>query len=117
MIDCTIALASRVAEIVRQAPKLELMCEPQISTVVFRYLPESTSIDADRLNAAIRQTMFDRGAAVLGHTRVRGCQCLKFTCMNPATTEAQMHALIENILVFGEQLEADETVAKRSQIR
>ena len=106
MIDRTIALAFHSAEVVRKTSKLELMCEPQMSIVVFRYLPTSPGIDADELNAEIRQIMFDRGQAVVGHTRVRGHQCLKFTCMNPATSEGQMEALVRNILVLGEEIEA-----------
>ena len=52
MIDRTIALAATAAEVdTRITSKLELMCEPQLSTVVFRYVPTSPDIDADRINA------------------------------------------------------------------
>ena len=51
--------------------------------------------------------MFDRGEAVLGHTRVRGKQCLKFTCMNPVTTEANLDALFERIQATAKSLEAE----------
>ncbi len=103
MIDHTIALAFHAAEIVRRTPRLELVCEPQLSTVVFRYVPSRG--DADQINSAIRQKLFDRGEAVVGHTRVLDRQCLKFTCMNPSATEADMEALLEKIREEGRKLE------------
>jgi len=98
MIDRTISLADHAAAVIRRTPHLQLMCERQLSTVVFRALPSSGDGDADQLNVAIRQRLFDTGRAVIGHTRVRQHQCLKFTCMNPAVTEAQMEALIQSIV-------------------
>ena len=105
MIDRTIALAAYASEIVRRTPGLELICEPQLSTVVFRYIPRQFGLDADLINAAIRRRLFETGSAVIGHTRVRGRQCLKFTCMNPATSEEQMKELIEAVVAQGEELE------------
>lgn len=98
MIDRTISLANHAAEVIRRSPRLELMCEPQLSTVVFRVLPTTTGIDSDELSASIRQQLFRTGRAVIGHTRVRDYPCLKFTCMNPAVTETEIEAIIEAIL-------------------
>jgi L-2,4-diaminobutyrate decarboxylase len=95
MIDRTIALANHAATVIRGARDLELACEPQLSTVVFRYVPSRAESDTDRINTEIRQTLFHRGVAVIGHTRVRGRKYLKLTCMNPAATEADMEGLIE----------------------
>ncbi len=107
MIDRTIALAAYAGEIVRKTPRLELMCEPQLSTVVFRYIPQQPGLDADRINASIRRRLFESGSAVIGHTRVRGQQCLKFTCMNPSTSEEEMKKLIEAVVAQGKELEHD----------
>jgi L-2,4-diaminobutyrate decarboxylase len=98
MIDRTITLAAHAAKIIRNTPRLELMSEPQLSTVVFRCVPAAPGVDADQLNAALRQHLFDRGKAIVGHTRVRGRQCLKFTCMNPAVTEDQIEALVRMVV-------------------
>jgi L-2,4-diaminobutyrate decarboxylase len=106
MIDRTIELAAHAARVIKETPALELMCEPQLSTVVFRYRPSRAELNADELNTSLRQRLFDRGVAVIGHTRVRNCPCLKFTCMNPSVTEAQMDALIGAIVEQGRQLES-----------
>ena len=98
MIDRTISLANHAAEVIRRNPRLELMCEPQLSTVVFRLVSSRGALESDQLNARVRQQLFDKGRAVIGHTRVRNHQCLKFTCMNPAVAEAQIESLIEAIL-------------------
>jgi L-2,4-diaminobutyrate decarboxylase len=106
MIDRTLALAAHAAETVRNTPQLELMCDPQLSTVVFRYVPSKPKLDADQLNSTLRQALFDQGLAVIGHTRVRNRQCLKFTCMNPVTTEDQLEDLINTIVAEGKKIES-----------
>jgi L-2,4-diaminobutyrate decarboxylase len=105
MIDHTIALASDAAEMIRRTPQLQLTCDAQLSTVVFRYMPERETSDPDAINSAIRQRLLDRGLAVIGHTRVRGKQCLKFTCMNPTATQDDLQTLIESIVREGKEME------------
>ena len=105
MIDRTIALARQAAAVIRKQPSLEIIAEPQLSTVVFRYLP-SAPHDSNLLNARLRQTLFSEGIAVVGHTRVRNMQCLKFTCMNPATSDEQIEMLIGIIVERGKRLES-----------
>ena len=103
MIDHTIALAHQAAAVIRGARDLELVCEPQFSTVVFRYIPSGLESHADRINREIPQKLFDRGVAVIGRTRVQSRHCLKLTCINPATTEADMERLIELIRSQGRE--------------
>jgi L-2,4-diaminobutyrate decarboxylase len=103
VIDRTIALASHAATVIRASRDLELVCEPQLSTVVFRYISSGLDSDADRINTEIPLKLFDRGVAVIGRTRVQGRHCLKLTCMNPATTEADMEKLIELISSQGRE--------------
>lgn len=104
MIDRTVVLAEHAASVIRGTPQLELVCEPQLSTVVFRYIPHTVR-DADFFNFELRQILFNEGIAVVGHTRVRGVQCLKFTCMNPATSERQIERLLRAIIERGKRVE------------
>ncbi len=105
MIDRTIALAALAAEAVRHTPRLELVAEPNLGTVVFRYVPSQPGADTDLLNDRIRRRLFDDGAAVIGHTRVHGLRCLKFTCMNPSVSDAQMRDLVELVRKQGAELD------------
>jgi glutamate/tyrosine decarboxylase-like PLP-dependent enzyme len=49
--------------------------------------------------------LLERGLAVIGHTRVHNRQCLKFTCMNPTATEADLETLLSMIIEEGEAQE------------
>jgi L-2,4-diaminobutyrate decarboxylase len=105
MIDRVIELANHAASAISRTPHLELVCQPELSTIVFRYVPANSSLDPDLLNSTLRQRLFERGIAVIGHTRVHGRQCLKFTCMNPAVTEIKMERLIGSIAALGQEIE------------
>jgi L-2,4-diaminobutyrate decarboxylase len=105
MIDRTIELAGYAAGAVRQNSSLQLVHGASLSTVVFRYVPAREGIDHDGLNAALRQRLFDRGIAVIGHTRVGGRQCLKLNCMNPAVSDGQIEDLVSTIAEQGRELE------------
>jgi len=100
-------LASFAASAVKHNSSLQLVHGGSLSTVVFRYVPERGGLDADHLNAALRQRLLDRGIAVIGHTRVRGRQCLKFTFMNPSVSEAQIEELVGIVVECGRQLEQE----------
>lgn len=97
MIDRTMALANQAATVIRDSRDLELVCEPQLSTVVFRHIPSRPESNADRINREIPQKLFDRGVAVIARTCVHSRRCLKLTCMNPAAREADIERLIELI--------------------
>jgi L-2,4-diaminobutyrate decarboxylase len=97
MIDRTVELAQHAAQAIRESVDLELLHEPQFGCVVFRYRPADPSDDADALNAEIRQILFENGWAVIGHTRVHGRQCLKFTILNPSLSERDVDAVLADV--------------------
>jgi L-2,4-diaminobutyrate decarboxylase len=105
MVDRTIELAAHAACSIRANPALELLHEVVCGCVVFRYRPSRSKIDGDKLNATLRQKLFERGVGVIGHTRVRGRQCLKLTCMNPTTSESDIDVLLQHIVQEGQELE------------
>ena len=105
MVDRTIQLAAHAADSIRAHPALELIHEPVHGCVVFRYRPSRPNADGDKLNTALRQKLFETGVGVIGHTRVRGRQYLKFTCMNPTTSEPDLDILLQYIVEQGQALE------------
>ncbi len=105
MVDRTIELAAHAARLIHSHPALELLLEPEYGCVVFRYRPSGSKVDGDGLNVALRQRLLERGVAVIGHTRVHDRQCLKLTCMNPTTSEAEIEALLRLIVEQGTRLE------------
>jgi L-2,4-diaminobutyrate decarboxylase len=109
MVDRTLELAAHAAGRIRGMKGFKLLHEPQLGCVVFRCVPENSRVDADVVNRRVRERMFERGETVLGHTRVHGLQCLKFTCMNPVTTEHDLDALLERIQITAKELEIEPT--------
>jgi L-2,4-diaminobutyrate decarboxylase len=60
---------------------IEIIHQPQLSTLVFRYRPsrQRPEHDIDRVNAYIRKALFRSGEAVIAGTKVQGKQYLKRT--------------------------------------
>ncbi len=103
MVDRTVALAAHAAQWIERNPTLELLHQPQYGCVVFRY--RLARGDSNVINADLRRRLLEQGTAVIGHTRVRGQQCLKLTCMNPATSEDDIEKLLQLVVEQGKELE------------
>lgn len=83
----------------KETPAAEVMVEPEISSVVFRLLPDAdSSEDADTMNKRIRRHLMHECGTVIGQTVCRGNVCLKFTLLNPLLTPAKLDELLELIL-------------------
>ncbi|MCB8906381.1 MULTISPECIES: aspartate aminotransferase family protein [unclassified Streptomyces] len=86
-------------------PRYDVVVEPQISTLVYRYIPEDVTSpeDIDRANLHARKALFASGEAVVAGTKVDGRQYLKFTLLNPETTAADIAAVLDLIAGYAEQ--------------
>lgn len=86
-------------------PRFDVLVEPSLSTLVFRYTPaadtDPTSIDRANLHA--RKALFASGDAVIAGTKVAGRHYLKFTLLNPETTTADIVAVLDLIADHAEQ--------------
>ena len=78
---------------------VEVVTEPEISSVVFRLLPVAGSHeDGDTLNKRIRRTLLHQKGVVIGQTVCKGNVCLKFTLLNPLLTREKLDHLLQLIL-------------------
>ncbi|MFE5936790.1 pyridoxal phosphate-dependent decarboxylase family protein [Streptomyces sp. NPDC056470] len=86
-------------------PRYDVVVEPQLSTLVYRYIPENVTSPAeiDRANLYARKALFASGEAVVAGTKVDGRQYLKFTLLNPETTVADIAAVLDLIAGHAEQ--------------
>ncbi|MFJ5139837.1 pyridoxal phosphate-dependent decarboxylase family protein [Streptomyces sp. NPDC088707] len=86
-------------------PRYDVVVEPQISTLVYRYIPENATSpeEIDRANLHARKALFASGEAVVAGTKVDGRQYLKFTLLNPETTAADIAAVLDLIAGYAEQ--------------
>ncbi|MFF0560139.1 pyridoxal phosphate-dependent decarboxylase family protein [Streptomyces sp. NPDC020472] len=98
-------LARQGFELLAADPRYDVVVEPQLSTLVYRYIPEAVTSpdDIDRANLYARKALFASGEAAVAGTKVDGRQYLKFTLLNPETTAADIAAVLDLIAGHAEQ--------------
>ncbi|MDQ1914171.1 aspartate aminotransferase family protein [Paenibacillus sp. GD4] len=106
MIDHNVLLARQTAQLIRQEPRLELLAEPAISTVVFRFVSDSCH-DQDGVQERIRSRLLREGLAVVARTRVRGKAWLKLTLINPLAELQDTGEVLQQIVRIGTMLESE----------
>jgi diaminobutyrate-2-oxoglutarate transaminase len=105
MAERAIGLAGYAAEAIREEEGLELLADPQLSTVLFRYLPGDASL-VDEINLRLHEELLASGRAIVGRTALDGAIVLKFTVLNPCLEERELDALIKMLCSEGRRLEA-----------
>ncbi|NXY97996.1 aspartate aminotransferase family protein [Streptomyces sp. BR123] len=105
LFDEVIDLAAAGWDIIDADSRYEVVVRPQISTLVFRYVPEGEvrSDLVDEANLHARKALFASGEAVVAGTKVDGKQYLKFTLLNPQTTTADIEAVLDLLASHAEQ--------------
>lgn len=80
-------------------PRFDVVVEPSLSTLVFRFVPAAVTDPAeiDRANLHARKALFTSGDAVVAGTEVGGRHYLKFTLLNPETTVSDIAAVLDLI--------------------
>ncbi|MHA5048809.1 lysine decarboxylase DesA [Streptomyces sp. SD15] len=86
-------------------PRFDVVVEPSLSTLVFRFIPAHVTDPAeiDRANLYARKALFASGDAVVAGTKVGGRHYLKFTLLNPETTVDDIAAVLDLIAGHAEQ--------------
>ncbi|KKI94043.1 2,4-diaminobutyrate decarboxylase [Bacillus sp. SA1-12] len=105
MIDSTIQLAKNTAELFQRSSQFEVLNEPVINAVLFRYLPDRHAEDhlfVDEINLELQRYFYQSGELIMAKTRQNGKVFLKFTMLNPLNTLRNMEVQIENMKKIGE---------------
>jgi len=98
LVESTLDLADRTADLLSDAPDFEVLNDPTLNAVVFRYRPGGVADDrVGRLNAALREALLRNGDAVVGRTEVDGTTSLKFTLLNPKTTIEDVAGVLDAV--------------------
>ncbi|MEU0386396.1 lysine decarboxylase DesA [Streptomyces chartreusis] len=86
-------------------PRFDVVVEPSLSTLVFRYIPASVTDPAeiDRANLYARKALFASGDAIVAGTKVGARHYLKFTLLNPETQASDIAAVLDLIAGHAEQ--------------
>ncbi|CAH0541714.1 pyridoxal phosphate-dependent decarboxylase family protein [Vibrio marisflavi] len=103
--DQVIDLAKQSHQRYQADKHIELLHQPELSTLVFRFIPlhPTTNEETDKANEFIRKAIFRSGEAVIASTQVKGKRYLKFTLLNPATQIDHVSEVIELIKQLGQQ--------------
>lgn len=86
-------------------PRFDVVVQPELSTLVFRYIPSAVTDPSviDRANLYARKALFASGDAVVAGTKAGGRHYLKFTLLNPETTAVDIAAVLDLIAGHAEQ--------------
>lgn len=108
IIDHGVILAQQVANYVAEHASLELVMEPQLASVLFRYRPAQLashdSATIALLNQKIGDALLESGRANVGVTEFDGVTCLKLTLLNPTVTLEDIKVLLALVETTAQQL-------------
>ncbi|MFE1176904.1 pyridoxal phosphate-dependent decarboxylase family protein [Streptomyces sp. NPDC058773] len=99
LFDEVVDRAAEAWKLLDDDPRFDVVVEPRLSTLVFRYVP-TTDQDpelSDRVNLHAREALFASGEAIVASTVVDGRHHLKFTLLNPETTLEDIATVLDLI--------------------
>ncbi|CCP01762.1 L-2,4-diaminobutyrate decarboxylase [Erwinia amylovora Ea644] len=109
IIDHGVTLAQQVAQYVDEQASLELVMQPQLASVLFRYRPPQLADGSDTaialLNQRIGDALLESGRANVGVTEFAGVTCLKMTLLNPTVSLQDIRLLLALVERTAEQLQ------------
>jgi glutamate/tyrosine decarboxylase-like PLP-dependent enzyme len=96
MIERHVALAKRLADQIRASPDFELLAEPRLNVVCFRYRPDgSPEGELDQINRRLGQAVIADGTVYFGTTVYAGKVAFRPAIANWRTTERDVDIILE----------------------
>ncbi|MBA0189192.1 pyridoxal phosphate-dependent decarboxylase family protein [Pectobacterium odoriferum] len=99
IIDHGVTLAQQVAQYVDEHASLELVMQPQLASVLFRFRPQQLATADDAtialLNQRIGDALLESGRANVGVTEFNGVTYLKLTLLNPTVNLDDVKVLLD----------------------
>ncbi len=102
-VDRHVAYARHLADRAMADPRLELLLDPQLSVACFRYRAPA-GVEPDALNARILERLRRETGQVPSSTVVAGRFAIRPCYINPRTTLADVDALVDAVIGFGDEL-------------
>jgi aromatic-L-amino-acid decarboxylase len=98
-----VAFARRLADRVREDTRLDLLLEPELSIVCFRYRP-TEGIDPNPFNFRILERLRRETPFIPTSTFVNGNLAIRPCFINPRTTEREVDGLVDAVVRLGDEL-------------
>ena len=102
-----LAHARRLADAIRKEPRLQLLAPVELSAVCFRYsgTGELAEEELNRFNLALMKRVVERGRVYLSNALLHGKFCLRACIVNHRTTDADIDAVIPEVLAAAKQIQ------------
>ena len=98
------AQAQRLANAIQNTPELELMAPLELSAVCFRHRGRSSDEDLNRFNGDLLKRTLQAGKIYLSNAMLRGKFCLRACIVNHRTTDADIDAVVPEVLAAATQI-------------
>ena len=105
LINTSMENAQYLYSILKDNPNFFVVTEPEISSVVFRFV--SKFQDSDEINKKVRRKLLHQYGIVIGQTVSDSKVCLKFTLLNPLLSHKKLDELIALIENLAKEIEAN----------
>ena len=99
-----IAQAQRLANAIQMTPELELLAPVELSAVCFRHRGQSSEEDLNRFNADLLKLIVRSGKIYLSNAMLRGKFCLRACIVNHRTTDADIDAVVPEVLAAATEI-------------
>ncbi len=105
MVRKTLDNAKAAADAIRARDALQLIQNPPLSTVLFRYLPRNGGQCGDEISIKVREQLFNEGTAAIATTIHHGRVCFKLTLLNPFSDAGIINGILDRIVATATELE------------
>lgn len=96
--------AQYLAELIRKEPELELLAEPSLNIVCFRYrAPGLSDVELDNLNEQLVLLLQERGIAAPSTTRLRKHLAIRVNLTNHRSRREDFDLLVAEVLKLGRE--------------
>jgi len=103
-IDSSVETAAAVYRYIFESADFEAVTEPEISSVVFRYVAGGSEERNEEMNIIIRKNLIHKEGVIIGQTRVDGKTFLKMTMLNPKISLDSIVRLLDKIRSMAKEL-------------
>jgi aromatic-L-amino-acid decarboxylase len=99
-------MASHIAKIATEHPKLELLIEPTLSICCFRYVAPNID-DLNLFNKRLHRRLIRENKNMPSTTQINGKLALRPCFVGARTTQLHANALLEDVLRIGKEMESE----------
>jgi len=102
--------ATYLTDLVEQSAELELTAPTSTNIVCFRFNPQESDLDLDKLNKEILMRLQESGIAAPSYTRLNGNYCMRVANVNHRTIKNDLDVLVNEVIKIGNEVMKEEEV-------